>query len=516
MNDRGKDLSQLERVKNYLLYITSKLELEATHDLKDRINSTWTHIFEQLMAAGLSDTENKNEDQLLRSHWLMKYNYDTASWKAHRSIKEYFSLRKYYGQHQRLLDDLYSYLDTLKNAASAYCDIYAPTRPNSFNDFHGNPLQTQVIEIGQKLARLGIRARMLPLLMAVRLKLVGDAQAYLELVQLLEKFEFRVYAWAGYYSTKYRSTLYRIGNQYFNSQEKGLQPVLDEIVRLLLEACPDKILENRFEMEDIDWYDWSAIKYFLYEYEQHLSGGRTVRMPWEDLSAKRKEDTIEHILPQTPKDSYWKQRFSKKQRDRWTNDIGNLTLTFDNSSLGNRPFPKKAGKPGQKGTYADSSLFIEHELAQIKDWDESEIVKRRAKIRNWTLDRWNVAAPSPLPQQPAQKTNISAEEMLLSMADSKGTRAEFQAILDATKTLPIYARMQRQWWVVKFTPLSNKNEGLFWLGTELWFAADYANFETFLQIPSQKAEQLLGPERILKKSELDQFIANLYSLFEGI
>ena len=241
-----------------------------------------------------------------------------------------------------------------------------------------------------------------------------------------------------------------------------------------------------------------------------------MRMPWEDLSAKRKEDTIEHILPQTPVNAYWKNQFGKKQRDRWTNDIGNLTLTFDNSSLGNSPFKKKVGQPGQKGTYADSPLFVERELAQIKDWNEVEVIKRRTKIRNWALERWSIAAPSPLPQQPAQKQNIVAEEMLLSMADSKGTRAEFQAILDAARALPIYARMQRQWWVVKFTPLSNKNEGLFWLGTDLWFAADYANFETFLHIPSQKAEQLLGPERILQKSELDQFIANLNSLFEGI
>ena len=54
--------------------------------------------------------------------------------------------------------------------------------------------------------------------------------------------------------------------------------------------------------------------YFLYEYEQHLAdqAGKPVKMPWEVLVRSKKEDTIEHILPQTPTDEYWMQRFTSK------------------------------------------------------------------------------------------------------------------------------------------------------------------------------------------------------------
>lgn len=39
MNDRGKPLSDLEKVKNYLFYVSSKLSIH-NHDLSERINKT--------------------------------------------------------------------------------------------------------------------------------------------------------------------------------------------------------------------------------------------------------------------------------------------------------------------------------------------------------------------------------------------------------------------------------------------------------------------------------------------
>lgn len=78
-NDRGKSLSELEKVKNYLLYISSKLALE-NHDLGKRINDTWSNIFQRLMAAGLVDTGS--EDQFLRVHWNITQDYQSKTGRA--------------------------------------------------------------------------------------------------------------------------------------------------------------------------------------------------------------------------------------------------------------------------------------------------------------------------------------------------------------------------------------------------------------------------------------------------
>jgi uncharacterized protein with ParB-like and HNH nuclease domain len=58
MNNRGKQLSELEKVKNYLLYLASKLDLKDHNELEAQINGTWTEIFQRLMANGLTSSSD--------------------------------------------------------------------------------------------------------------------------------------------------------------------------------------------------------------------------------------------------------------------------------------------------------------------------------------------------------------------------------------------------------------------------------------------------------------------------
>ena len=51
MNNRGKPLSELEKVKNYLLYVASKID--DSNQLGRDINGTWGRVLECLMAGGL-------------------------------------------------------------------------------------------------------------------------------------------------------------------------------------------------------------------------------------------------------------------------------------------------------------------------------------------------------------------------------------------------------------------------------------------------------------------------------
>jgi Protein of unknown function (DUF1524) len=82
-----------------------------------------------------------------------------------------------------------------------------------------------------------------------------------------------------------------------------------------------------------------------------------VQLPWNALEGMRLENTIEHILLQTPTDEYWTSRFDEEERRTLTHDLGNLCLTYHNSSYGNKPFPAKRGYPGQDGPcYANSNL----------------------------------------------------------------------------------------------------------------------------------------------------------------
>ena len=139
-----------------------------------------------------------------------------------------------------------------------------------------------------------------------------------------------------------------------------------------------------------DWYNWSALKYVLYEYEENLARKTGVKVPWDVFAKADRTQTIEHILPQTPSTGYWKSRFKRQQLRQLTHDIGNLCLTENNSAYGNKPFPEKKGVPGVGRCYANSNLYQERELARYDDWTMETILRRREKLIAWYLRRWHL------------------------------------------------------------------------------------------------------------------------------
>jgi hypothetical protein len=38
------------------------------------------------------------------------------------------------------------------------------------------------------------------------------------------------------------------------------------------------------------------------------------KVSWDEVRRRERADTIEHILPQTPKDAYWRDRFDKSNQ----------------------------------------------------------------------------------------------------------------------------------------------------------------------------------------------------------
>lgn len=387
MNNRGKPLSEMEKVKNYLLYLSSKNPLNAAHELGEEINSVWAGVFNRLMEAGIASSDY--EDQLLRSSWIMAYDHMPQNWKGYGSIKEKFHLKKYINSPDKMLDDVGEYINLLSQASIAYCDIFNPYRNDAYNNFCDQPEQRKRLQqLTEKIGRIGNIAPFLPLLMGARLKYPDDDEFSIELLTLCEKYAFRVYRLVRLRANAGQSTLFKKGYDLFHgSSSKKL--IIRSFKRTLLYYSTAEEFVNAFD-DERNWYNFFGLKYLLYEYEEHLSKGRGIKQKWEFFEKSDKKDTIEHILPQTPTDLYWLKRWSEEMRELYTHDIGNLTLTFDNSVYSNKPFPTKKGKPGQTACYANSNLFIEKEIAQYEDWTPKELLKRREEIRHWARDRWFV------------------------------------------------------------------------------------------------------------------------------
>lgn len=515
MNDRGKELTDLEKVKNHLLYLASKLDLDDPHDLGQRINQAWNRIFEELMASGLGDDEN--ESQLLRVHWLMTVDATPQNWLRYTSIKERFNLRKYHGRHPQLLEDLKDYLKSLADAATAYCDIHDPRRAGAFNDIADASSRAQIVAASEKLVRLGTRTTFLPLLIAVRLKAKDGGITYLQAVQMCENFDFRVYQWIRARASAAQSAFFRLGRQFY--ENPASERLVASISRLVLDYCPDVRFIERFQRETEDWYHWQGLKYFLYEYELHLAveTREPVRMQWSDLW-DTKRDTIEHILPQTPTRD-WREAFPEKaRRQRWTHDIGNLTLTYDNSSLQNKSFLDKRGAPAKPACYASSSFFIERQLAGYSHWTEAEIIQRREQIQQWAVTRWHVEAPTTSDR--VETTDLADNVMRL--ADEGNVAQEYQALLDFAVKHQLYLHPWANSMMI--APISRRTVALctIWpqngyLDVGVWFT----NIEKYLHVPMDKLKSIFstGDDKVravVVSTNLGDFLAQLEQAIPGV
>ena len=106
-------------------------------------------------------------------------------------------------------------------------------------------------------------------------------------------------------------------------------------------------------------------------------------------------------MPQHPKadDACWWEHFSKEQHAALVHSLGNLALTYDNSSYGNKCFDKKRGKPlspdePESKCYAQGTLKQEQLLAQYEIWTPEVIEQRQKQLAAWALERWSVESPT--------------------------------------------------------------------------------------------------------------------------
>ena len=154
LNNRGKPLSELEKVKNYLLYVAAKTD--ETGKLATKINKVWARVLQNLMAGEL--TRSQDEDQLLRTHWLLAYDPNERAWDGSRSIKAKLDLRA-----GAPPDVLYAavdrYLDTLDEVALSFADIENPQRHDAFRGLTSNDARRREIALWvERLHRLGFVA----------------------------------------------------------------------------------------------------------------------------------------------------------------------------------------------------------------------------------------------------------------------------------------------------------------------------------------------------------------------
>lgn len=117
-------------------------------------------------------------------------------------------------------------------------------------------------------------------------------------------------------------------------------------------------------------YNFRNRSYWLRRFENY---GRKERVDVDEY-------TIEHILPQNEfLSNEWKKGLGeewKQVQEKWLHTLGNLTLTGYNSEYSDKPY---ATKRDMEGGFKNSPLHLNEGLGQLDQWNE-ETISNRAKV----------------------------------------------------------------------------------------------------------------------------------------
>ncbi|MBP0723931.1 DUF262 domain-containing protein [Bacillus sp. RG28] len=435
MNNRGKKLSNLELLKNRLIYLTTLYEpYELSEDertiLRGDINNAWKEVYYQL---GRNKKNPLSDDDFLTAHWIMYFQYTRQ--KGDDYIKflldEKFTPQNVFNKIDVKLDSIadineirdtdeveevedvsveeliksYAKLapkeisDYVKSLQSAAVHWY-----NTFNPLNNSDLWPEEHLWLDRLNRIGI-AYFRPLVVASYIRTDIDTMSRVNLFKEIERFIFIAFRLGRALSTYRNSEYYKLTKQLTNGKI-----TVDEICTKLKERIegwlspatsfdiqPFKTYIARHYKNGGGFYWWNGLQYFLFEYENDkvIQNGNP-KIDW-NLFVKSEKDkvSIEHIYPQTPSNSYWINSFScftDEQKSLLTGSLGNLLPLSQskNASMQNDSFPEKVSPTikSHKG-YRDGS-HSEIEVAAYPDWNAKAILQRGNKLIEFMEKRWGI------------------------------------------------------------------------------------------------------------------------------
>lgn len=403
LNNRGKPLSILEKLKNRLMYLNEKFTDENYKEkVRENINSCWSKIYENL---GSSTGEIIDEDEFVAAHLTI---YRKPLWGvfyedgAEKKLFQMFCSNPNKYEKAEKEDSYYEQIETIKNLKNPeeLVDESGKKIGNYINNLQkfSSAWKEMLVNPNDNILRIfalnGTR-EIKVFVATIIMKYKNNEQVKNDIFDLLEKFLFRnsLPNYSGYCNTEMAlPTLARKINNCLSDSEDdcfGTNDInannITNIIEKALRTPIDKeyIVEQfknlyTYKRGNIGFYRWSGIKYFLFKYEEELKKQKKCRKDyilWKDYD----EFSVEHIYPQTPennwndlnkeiKDKVKKISGNEKQK-RVANSLGNLTLLkfSENASASNGNWESKC------------KIYTSNEN---KSYDLTAIVQNR----NWNIE----------------------------------------------------------------------------------------------------------------------------------
>ncbi|GAA6842980.1 hypothetical protein CHA185_12950 [Helicobacter pylori] len=388
INNRGKDLSTLELLKNRLHFVAHKIcNGQKLEKLQNGINDTYTRIY--------YDLRHFKDDHLegFLKHFVAYYYGEKGDFKK-RLLEMEFNAHKRYTDNTNFNDE-YEKIDDLLFYLSYSSKVwnFLHTLDDEELRIKITPKMRGLLDKMQRLNALSDDAFLPLLLSLLTIQLAvrsGSERHYTtqeleDLLEYLERFGFLVYGVAGKNTAK---------KEWIGLAFKAIQACRFWGDKITIENLPTlekdffkgehsglKLLENNINFNNAEkWYEWkNTLNYLLYEYELYHN-------PETTLNFDSSIESIEHILPQKPDQGYSAKEKSWAKNPHIVHALGNLLLIPKNanSSLSNKPFDEKR-KAYLKGSYS------EKEVAKNASFGVAQIKERSEKLLDFLIARYRIA-----------------------------------------------------------------------------------------------------------------------------
>ncbi|GAA8127372.1 DUF262 domain-containing protein [Helicobacter pylori] len=400
INNRGKNLSTLELLKNRLHFVAHKIcEGKKLEKLQQEINDTYTLIYHDLR-----QFEDAHLEGFLK-HFVAYYYGEKGDFKKRLLEMEFNAHKRYtdntnFSDEYEKIDDLLFYLSYSSKVWNFLHTLDEKSitliiDDNKKLEIEITPKMRNLLEKMRRLNALNDNAFLPLLLSLLTIQRAGKStneQPYTakeleELLECLERFGFLIYGVAGKNTAK---------NEWIELAFKAIQAyrfwgdkiTIEDLPTLeknffnrqgnsALELLEDSILSKKNAEK---WYKWGkALNYLLYEYELHHN-------PETTLNFDSSLESIEHILPQNPDQGYSAEEKSWAKNPNIVHALGNLLLIAKNanSSLSNKPFDEKR-KEYLKGSYS------EKEVAKNASFGVEQIKERSEKLLDFLIAHYRIA-----------------------------------------------------------------------------------------------------------------------------
>lgn len=407
MNNRGKKLSNLELLKNRLMYLTTFVGKTAVgnsnyeNTLKKKINVAWKNIYKNLCYKDFQ----LRDDEYLQAHWIVYGSLDKS--KGDSYIKEILE--------KKFSVDDGDFSAFLKNSdykgAFNYLNNYIASL-EKYSEFWGiinNPLERSSLLSDKEeimwLDRLN-RIGSIKFIKSTIMVLAGDnyliSDQKKKAYKLLERSIF-INRLIGQSKNDF-SAIIKDARELLKAQNDDKDKCYHNLINSIQSgeiSTDDTSIKSAFAkfglyLKDKSnfMYSWDGINYFLYEYNEWLQIRPNEKIiDWALIN----NDSIEHILPQTPSRDYWKIVLSPLSNNEEkikfiTNSLGNLLLLSkgENSSVQNYSYPVKKEKEvsTNKFAYIYGSRSAQKVALEHKDWLLEDIYSREQELFKFMFDRW--------------------------------------------------------------------------------------------------------------------------------